>query len=271
MAGVLYLVATPIGNLADITKRAKQTLAQVDLIACEDTRHTLGLLNHLGIQKQLLSYHKHNEKQSSYQILSLLAEGKSIALVSDAGMPCISDPGAYLVSQARAAGAQVTIIPGASAVVSAVALAGIEADGFVFLGFLKGSEKQKRDRLAYYLTEPMPLVIYSAPHDVKKELALLAQTLGAREVFIIKEITKVYEKVAVGILGEVGPEEEKGEFVLVISGYEQQELVGDKDIIEELTFLLSFGLSKRDASAITSRYLQISKKRVYDLCLAKFG
>ena len=271
MAGVLFLVATPIGNLADITLRAKQTLSEVDLIACEDTRHTLGLLTHLGIQKRLISYHKHNEKQSAQKLLLLLAEGKRIALVSDAGMPGISDPGAYLVSEARRAGIEVVVIPGASAVTAAVALSGIDEGGFVFLGFLQGTEKEKSQRLSRYAAEPMPLVIYSAPHDIKKELALAAQVLGSREALIIKEMTKVYEAVIQGVLGEIEPKEEKGEFVLIISGCKQERTISDKAIIAELDFLLGFGLSKRDASTIAAQHLGIPRKRAYDLCLAKLS
>lgn len=268
MQGILYLVATPIGNLADITLRAKDILVNVDVIACEDTRHTLGLLNHLGIRRPLISYHKHNEKAVAVKIISLLAEGKSVALVSDAGMPCISDPGAYLVTQAREAGIDIKVIPGASAVISGAALSGAVESGFVFLGFLQGTKTKKRERLAEYASEQLPLIVYSAPHDIKEELQLAYEVFGKRQVWVIKEMTKIYEGVIVGLLGEVELQNEKGEFVLVMQGAEGRKEYSADMIAGELDILLDMGISKRDATAIVARYLGISKKRVYDIGLA---
>jgi 16S rRNA (cytidine1402-2'-O)-methyltransferase len=181
-------------------------------------------------------------------------------------MPCISDPGAVVVSLARQAGIRITAIPGASAAVTAIALSGMEADGFVFLGFLYGTDSQKKNRLAQYAKERLPLVIYSAPHDIKEELKLASEILGKRKICIIKEMTKIYESVDCGILGELQAQNEKGEFVLIIEGFSEEQVCTDEDIIKELTELLQMGVSKKDASAIAARHLNVAKKRAYDLC-----
>ena len=238
MSGKLFLVATPIGNLDDITQRAISTLKCVDYIACEDTRRTLGLLSHLGIQKPLFSYHMHNEIEMKNKITDYINSNLNVALVTDAGMPCISDPGAKLVSALRKLDIDITVIPGASAVVSAVALAGVDSPGFIFLGFLKGRSKEKEGRLRLYEFADVPLVIYSAPHDIKSDIEFIYKIYGDRKIWVIKEITKIYERVYQGYLSNIDIDNTKGEFVLIIDSSNKENAVSDKEKKMELDNLI---------------------------------
>ncbi|MFW5780754.1 MAG: 16S rRNA (cytidine(1402)-2'-O)-methyltransferase [Bacillota bacterium] len=266
MKAKCYLVATPIGNLKDITLRAIETLKFVDIIACEDTRHTLRLLNHYEIKKPLISYHEHKEKEGALQILDLISNGKNVALVSDAGMPCISDPGALLVQKLRENGVDLTVIPGASALTSAVSLSGLEGV-FTFLGFLKGKRKQIDDTLIQYKNINTALVIYCAPHDLQKTLDILHKNLGRRGVSLIKEITKIYEGVTYGYLGEISIDAPKGEYVIIVYPPDIIEKTEDIDIEKELKELLEKGMSKRDASSYLSEKYSLSKNKVYSISL----
>lgn len=220
--GKLYLVATPLGNLEDITYRALKVLAEVDLIAAEDTRHTLKLLNHFGIKQRMLSYYQHNERQRTAEIIAKLHSGLNIALVSDAGMPGISDPGNYLVAEAIKEGITVIPIPGASAVITALAASGLPTDTFWFQGFLPRKVKEQAGILADLAKVNGTLVFYEAPHRLEATLKNIYQVLGDREAVIARELTKVHEEFIRGRLSEIIPRFEndvlKGEFTILIAG-----------------------------------------------------
>lgn len=263
MTGKCFLVATPIGNMKDITLRALETLKEVDVIACEDTRHTLGLLNRYEIKKPLISYHQHKEREGAEQIIALLNEGKNVALVSDAGMPCISDPGSILVQTLRERNMEITVIPGASALTSAVALSGIEG-AFTFLGFLGDKNKDRLDKIKPFIDTPTALVIYCSPHDLTKTLSFLSETLGERKIHIIKEITKIYESVTSGILGQISIENPKGEYVIIVEAAEKRQTeISDEEIKAELKTLIDSGINKRDAVSLVCQKYGINKNRVY--------
>jgi len=222
-AGTLYVVATPLGNLRDVTLRALDVLGSVDVIAAEDTRMTARLLARYGIAAKVVSLHAHNEAARSSDIVARLTRGESVALVSDAGTPAISDPGARLVHAVRAAGQAVVPIPGPSAVTTAVSAAGLAADAFVFVGFLPTQAKERRARLAAVASLPAAVVFYEAPHRVRATVAELAQALGAaRTLVVARELTKAFESIAAMPLGEAeawmaaDANRERGEFVLIV-------------------------------------------------------
>lgn len=220
--GQLYLVATPLGNLEDITYRAVRVLGEVDLIAAEDTRHTLKLLNHFGIKQKMISYHQHNERERTGEILDQLLSGLNIALVSDAGMPGISDPGYFLVAAAVKKGITVTPIPGASAVITALAASGLPTNSFWFQGFLPRKAKEQTGILTELAKTNGTLVFYEAPHRLLATLKNCYQVLGDRETVIGRELTKVHEEFIRGHLSEIIPRIEKnplkGEFTVLIAG-----------------------------------------------------
>jgi 16S rRNA (cytidine1402-2'-O)-methyltransferase len=220
----LYVVATPIGNLGDITRRALETLAGVDIVAAEDTRVTRGLLTHYGIGTRLVALHAHNERGAAQKVLAWIAEGKSVALVSDAGTPGVSDPGALLVAEVRAAGHPVVPIPGASALTAALSASGIVAEGTVFAGFLPARGAERRARLAALAAGPWAIALFEAPHRVAQTLGDLHAALGERDVVIARELTKMFETIARVPLAEArawveaDPDRRRGEFVLVVEG-----------------------------------------------------
>lgn len=221
MAGTLYLVATPIGNLADITHRAVQVLKDVDLIACEDTRHTRKLLQHYGISTRTISYHEHNEQQRAAELIALLNKGGSVAVVSDAGTPSISDPGFRLVRAAIESGVQVVPVPGPSALISALIAAGLPTDEFFFAGFLPARAGARRTRLAELGTVPGTLIFYEAPHRLASTLGDACEILGEREAVVARELTKLHEEIRRGRLCELAQhyaneEQPRGEIVVLI-------------------------------------------------------
>jgi 16S rRNA (cytidine1402-2'-O)-methyltransferase len=228
--GTLYVVATPIGNLADLSLRAREVLAQADLICAEDTRHTRQLLNALGLERPLLALHQHNEAERVTQVLSQLQAGKALALVSDAGTPLISDPGYYLVRALRSAGVEVSPIPGACAAIAALSVAGIASDRFCFEGFLPAKASARRERLQTLAAEARTLVFYESAHRIEECLADMVLIFGgARAAVLAREITKLFETVLDGELAAIAervasdPNQRKGEFVLVISGAPEDE------------------------------------------------
>ncbi len=226
--GKLYIVGTPIGNLSDFSPRGIETLENADLIAAEDTRVSLKLLTHFGIKKPLISCYKPKEQEKSEQIISLIAEGKTIALVSDAGMPCISDPGYVLVKKCRELGIAVEVIPGCNAAVAAVAVSGISTERWTFEGFLPVGRKERSERLETIKNLPHTLVFYEAPHKIRQTLADLVEALGAdRESALCRELTKLHEEVISGTLGELSHyydnTEPRGEYVIVIGGAQHTE------------------------------------------------
>jgi len=260
------LVATPIGNLKDITLRALEVLKEVDIIACEDTRHTLRLLNHYGIKKPLISYHEHKEQEGAAEIIDLIKKGKNIALVSDAGMPCISDPGALLVRALRDEGIDVWVVPGASALTSAISLSGYQGN-FTFLGFLKGRSKQVEMNIRQFKDIHSALVIYCAPHDLQKTLDLLYSYLERRKVCVVKEMTKIYESITYGYLGELKVESPKGEYVIIVYPPEKMEQENNIDIEKELQDLIIKGMSKKDAVNYLCEKHNLNKNKVYSVSL----
>lgn len=271
--GTLYVVATPIGNLEDMTFRAVKTLKMVDIIAAEDTRHTLKLLNHFEIKNKLMSFHEHSGENRQNEILDMLMEGKTIALVSDAGTPLISDPGSDLVAAAIARGISVMPVPGVSAVITGLSVSGLLKDAFVFEGFLPTRTKEKRAALDRIKQETRCVVLYEAPHRIKKTLLALKETLGGgRRMVLAREMTKVYEEYIRGSINDVlayaGQRELKGEMVIMLAGGEKEEtVVTDKMIEAELRRWLANGKTKKDAVSMTASSLKILKNRVYQIAL----
>lgn len=278
-AGTLYIVGTPIGNLEDITYRAVRILSEVDVVAAEDTRHTGMLLKHLNISKQLLSCHEHNEKEKANQIADILESGRDVALVSDAGMPVISDPGQAVVAQIVHRGFTVTVIPGPSAGVSAFAVAGISSDGFIFQGFLPHKKKNREAAFASLQTEKRAIVLYEAPHRIRKTLIELSKWMPGRRICIVRELTKKFEEILRGTVEEIAAHfEEKdprGEFVLVLAGAEGDMYSEDADTISldddasmkllygEVEAMVAQGVQRSEAiRAIASKY-KLAKRALY--------
>jgi 16S rRNA (cytidine1402-2'-O)-methyltransferase len=217
--GTLFVVATPIGNLADISNRALEILRQVDVIACEDTRQTIKLLNHFGIQKPLTSYHEFNEEKKTEELSARLAADANVALVSDAGTPAIADPGYRLVRMCRQRGIPVIAIPGPSAVVAAISASGLPSDEFMFLGFLPSKRSARREKLIAVANVTCTLVLYEAPHRIDAALEDMQDVLGDREVCIARELTKIHEEFLFGKISEARAHVKAlGEFVIVVSG-----------------------------------------------------
>lgn len=229
---MLYLCATPIGNLKDITLRVLEILETVDLIACEDTRHTQKLLHHYKIHTPTTSLHEHNEKEKSAFLIQELLKGKTIALVSDAGMPTISDPGYLFVQQCQEHNIKVSVAPGATASISALAVSGLPTHRFAFWGFLSKQNKTRKNELLALAKETKTIILYESPHHLKETLSDLHKTLGNRKMTIIRELTKMYEEIRTGYLSDhidfyedLNP---KGEFVLVLEGADEKELTKQK-------------------------------------------
>jgi 16S rRNA (cytidine1402-2'-O)-methyltransferase len=217
--GTLFIIATPIGNLNDISSRALQTLREVDVIACEDTRHTLKLLNHFQIQKPLISYHDFNEEQQAQELVHKLAGATAIALVSDAGTPAIADPGYRVVRLCRQRGIPVVVVPGPNAAIAALAASGLPSDQFMFLGFLPSKQGARREKLAEVANATCTVVFYEAPHRIEAALEDLQEILGNREICVARELTKVHEEFLFGPVTDVKARVKAiGEFVVVASG-----------------------------------------------------
>lgn len=264
MSGTLYLVATPIGNLSDITYRAIETLKLADVIACEDTRHSLKLLNHYGIKKPLISYHKFNEQKASETIISKLTEGQNVALISDAGTPCISDPGQDIVRLCIERGIAYTMIPGAAAFVSGLVLSGFDNGSFLFSGFLPQKNTEREKYLESLKNVVSTLIFYSAPHDIKKDIDSLYKSLGNRKYAAVKEITKLHESVHFATLEEGFLPQPKGEYVIVVEGgAELQNPLAALQIDSHIDHYLQLGYSTMDAVKKVSKDRNLPKSEVY--------
>ena len=267
MSGTLYLVATPIGNLEDITYRAVRTLREVDLIACEDTRHTRKLLDHYGIAKALTSYHEHNEAARAAELVSKLLAGTSVALVSDAGMPLVSDPGYRLVAAAIRASIPVVPVPGPSALVAALAAAGMATDSFYFGGFLPAKGGQRARALEALREQQATLIFYEAPHRILETLAEIERILGPRPVVVAREMTKVHEEFLRGPAGEVratlaSRPSVKGEITLLVG--KAQEPASDPTSIQDAVEAgVRRGMSRMDAIKEVARKRGLTKREVY--------
>lgn len=277
MPGTLYLVATPIGNLQDISLRALETLKTVDLIACEDTRHTRKLLTHFGIRARLVSYHEHNEQQRAEELSALLSDGKSIAVVSDAGTPAICDPSFRIVQKAYEIGARVVPIPGAAAFVSALIASGLPTDSFFFGGFLPSKKGERQKRLQEVTEIPATLVFYETPHRLIKSLTDCAEILGNRKCAVARELTKLHEEIVQGNLEELiekfGEKQVKGEIVLVIDKAEttnQKPQIADAESIgERIAKLESKGFDRKAALKKAAKEFGLSKSEAYKILLKK--
>lgn len=271
MHGTLYLVATPIGNLTDISKRALETLQTVDLIACEDTRHTGKLLAHFGIKKRLVSYHEHNEQARGEEFAELLKQGKSIAVVSDAGTPAICDPALRIVQKAHEIGATVTAIPGAVAFVNALIVSGLPTDSVFFGGFLPSKKNERRKRLQEIKEIPATFLLYETPHRLTKSLADCLDVLGNRKAAIVREITKLHEEIVIGTLEELAEKfsqnSVKGEIVLVIDRYEIQssksKAQSPKSIISRVAELEAEGLDRKLALKKAAKEFGLKRSEAY--------
>ena len=270
--GKLYVVGTPIGNLEDLTPRAARILGEVSLIAAEDTRVTRRLLSHLGIHVPMVSYNEHNQHQRLPALLEDLGSG-DLALVTDAGMPAVSDPGSDLVAQAAAAGFQVEAVPGVSAVTTALSMSGMSGDGFLFLGFLPRKARERRAKLEGLTESTHTLVVFEAPHRLKATLRDILAVLGEREMSVCRELTKLYEEVFRGTASEALAHfsEARGEFVLVIRGVTPTAAASGPtdDQLEEagqrLASLRKDGVRAKDAVAQVSDALGMTKNRVYQM------
>jgi 16S rRNA (cytidine1402-2'-O)-methyltransferase len=267
MSGVLYLVATPIGNLEDITYRAVRTLREVDLIACEDTRHTRHLLDHYKISRPLVSYHEHNEQPRAEELVAKLLAGTNVALVSDAGMPLVSDPGYRLAAAAISAGISVVPIPGPSAVITALAAAGLATDAFYFGGFLPAKSGQRARTLESLREQSATLVFYEAPHRILETLSDVEKILGPRPVVVARELTKLHEEFLRGSPSEVRAALEsrpsvKGEITLLI-GKPTAAAPETTTIDEAVAAHIHAGMSRMDAIKEVARKRGLSKRDVY--------
>ncbi len=277
MLGTLYLVATPIGNLQDISLRALEILKTVDLIACEDTRHTRKLLTHFGISARLLSYHEHNEAERAEELAQFLADGKSIAIVTDAGTPGISDPSFRIVQKTSEIGAKIVPIPGAVAFVNALIVSGLPTDSVFFGGFLPSKRGERRSRLEEVKSIPATLCFYETPHRLTKSLADCAEILGNRKAAIARELTKLHEEIVRGNLKELAEKfsekQTKGEIVLVIERFEitnyELQIPNSKTIAERIKELEKEGFDQKNALKKAAKEFGLSKSEAYRLTKIK--
>ncbi|MBT1071201.1 16S rRNA (cytidine(1402)-2'-O)-methyltransferase [Pelotalea chapellei] len=271
MSGTLFIVATPIGNLEDMTYRAVRTLAQVDLIAAEDTRHSLKLLNHFNISKPLTSYFDHNQQFKGERILNALRQGKSVALISDAGTPCVSDPGYHLVRDAVAEGISVVPIPGCSAAITAISVSGLPSDTFTFAGFPPSRQGKRRGFLVKVTDLPGTLVLYEAPHRLEETLQDILHVLGERQVVVARELTKIYEECIRGTVSEVMASVAKGKVrgevvILIAPGEPVQE---ETEPLDKTLHRLLYEeqLSVKDAARKAAEITGVTRNEAYSEAL----
>jgi 16S rRNA (cytidine1402-2'-O)-methyltransferase len=271
MPGILYIVATPIGNLEDITLRAVRVLREVDVVAAEDTRHTQILLSHHDIHTPLTSYHEHNEKTKSEELVTRLGRGQNIALVSDAGTPAISDPGFRLVIQAIRAGVRIIPIPGASALTAVLSASGLPTDRFVFEGFLPARKGPRREKLQTLRDETRTLIFYEAPHRLKEALGDIHELLGNREAVLAREVSKIHEEFLRGPMSELvralGGGDIRGEVTLIISGSSGAPGVNEDRLKAEIGELKGKGLRVKEIAEILGEKFGYPKKEIYRLAL----
>lgn len=269
--GKLYICPTPIGNLEDITLRTLNTLKEVDLIAAEDTRHTIKLLNHYKIKKPLTSYHEHNIREKGIELIDKLIKGLNIGLVSDAGMPGISDPGQDLIRLAIDEDIQVVVLPGPTASIAALVASGLSTDKFVFEGFLSSKKKDRLKELQSLKDEKRTIIIYESPHRLLDSLKNMLDILGNRNIAIVRELTKMFEEVFRGSIEEslekFSSQKIKGEFVLILEGNMEEDVEVYIDIEEELLNYIKQGLSKKESVKRVSEEFNVAKNQVYQKSL----
>lgn len=272
--GKLYLVPTPIGNLKDITLRALEVLENVDLVAAEDTRQSLKLLNHFNIKKTLISYHKHNEQGKSMDLIEKIKDGKSIALISDAGTPGISDPGSIIVLKCIEENIDFEVLPGATAITTALVYSGLDTSKFIFRGFLPRENKDKRIIIEELRDRKETLVFYESPHRIRETLEFLRGNLGNRKISICRELTKLHEQILRFNLDEAidyySEKDIKGEFVLIVEGKREEEILEEErakwegmSIEDHIKNYISEGLSKKDAIKKVAKDRKLSKSEIY--------
>lgn len=272
--GKLFLVPTPIGNLKDITLRALEVLKEVDIIAAEDTRQTLKLLNHFEIKKTLINYHKHNEQSKGDEIITILKSGQNIAIVTDAGTPGISDPGAIVVSKCIEQGIKFEVLPGATAITTALVYSGLDTTKFIFRGFVPRETKERKKLISEIKEAKETLIFYESPHRILSTLTFFVENLGDRRIALCRELTKLYEEIKRGTITEVIQSFEgkniKGEFVIVLEGKSQKEI--DEEIrknneeigIEEhIIMFINQGMSKKESIKEVAKLRGLSKNEVY--------
>lgn len=260
---MLYFVATPIGNLKDFSFRAVETLNSVDAVFCEDTRHSLTLLNNYGIKKPLFSYHKFNEREVAEKIIERLKKGENLAVISDAGMPLISDPGNVLTKLLTENGLEFTVVPGASACISALVLSGLDSDRFCFLGFLPEKNTEKSEFLEKYKTLDMTTIFYCAPHNIVKDIESIYKVFGERKAVAVKEITKVFERAERFNLKDGLNGEPKGEYVLLIEGAKADNPYLKLTEEEHINIYIKQGLDKKEALKKVAKERGVSKSSLY--------
>lgn len=276
ITGILYLCATPIGNLEDITLRCVRVLREADIVAAEDTRQAIKLLNHFQIRKPLISYHEHNKHEKGKEIVELLRSGKNIALVSDAGMPAISDPGEELVRLCIDSGIEIIPLPGPSASLTALIVSGLSTRRFCFEGFLPSNNKERKERLKKLSAEPRTIIVYEAPHRLLDTLGEIMEYLGNRRISVSREITKKFEETIRGeissVIGIFKERAVKGEFVLIIEGISEKELVDielkkwDNISVEEhIAMYLQQGADKKEAIKKVAEDRKLPKKEIYKI------
>ena len=274
MSGTLYLCATPIGNLQDMTPRVVETLKEVDVIAAEDTRNSIKLLNHFDIHTPMTSYHEYNKVEKAYSLIAMMQEGKDIALITDAGTPAISDPGEVLVRMCNEAGIKVTSLPGPAACITALTLSGLPTRRFCFEGFLPPDKKERQEILEELAGETRTMILYEAPHHLKGTLEELFKALGDRKITLCRELTKKFETVYVTTLSEsleyYRQEDPKGEYVLVIEGKSRREITAEKQsewekmsIPEHMEFYESKGMEHKEAMKQVAKDRGLGKRDIY--------
>lgn len=270
MSGELYVVGTPIGNLGDFSPRAMNVLASVDFIAAEDTRVTVKLLNHFDIKKQLVSYHEHNKIERGKSIIDRLLAGENCALVTDAGMPAISDPGQLLVHECHKNGIKVNSVPGPSAIITALAISGLEVSRFTFEGFLTGNKPKRKEHLEEIKTEKKTMVFYEAPHKLAATLHDLHEALGDRKIAVIKELTKIHECIEFSTLSELDGKYDgiklKGEYVIIIEAKTKEEIMSEEpkeDPIELAKKFIEEGYSVNESAKKSAQRTGVKKGIIY--------
>lgn len=271
MPGTLYIVATPIGNLEDVTLRALRILKEVDLIAAEDTRHTQKLLSHYDIKTPLTSYHEHNERSKAGSLVERLVRGENIALVSDAGTPAIADPGYRLVVEAIRRSIPVVPVPGASALAAVLSASGLPTDRFIFEGFLPAKRHERQVKLQALKQETRTLVFYDAPHRLKESLADMLKIFGEREIVIGREMTKVHEEFLRGVvsaaIAQLGEREVKGEVAILVHGATAEAEVSADQLKREIARLIDDGSGIKEVAEILGARHGLAKREVYRLAL----
>ncbi len=270
--GRLYIVSTPIGNLEDITLRALETLKKVDYIACEDTEHSLKLLNHYGIKKPLISYWSEKEKVRAEDIIHKVKGGHNVALITDAGTPGISDPGAIVISRAIEEDIEIVPVPGTTALITALSISGLNTEEFIFVGFLPVKQSQRRKKLLELSAEKRTLVFYEAPHRILQTLDDMLEVFGNRRACVARELTKMFEEILRGTLDEILDKlkESKiaGEYVIVIEGEEEKE-GSFEEALKEVKDLMKKGKGRKEAVKIVSELYNLSKKELYEQSLKR--